>query len=345
LRYSIVITTSGNHLHDYLIPCIDSLKAHTDLSDSEVIIVASGCESETKGYINSLGKGFRSIWFDQKIGYTSAANAGIRASTGQYIVLLNDDIVLLSQRKNQWLDMLRKPFDNDKLTGLTGPVKFTWQCGEMQREAIAFWCVMIAKKLFCELGFLDEVFNPGMGEDGDFCIRASLVGYKITQVPNNNSKEFGTGVSDQSFPIFHKGNGTFAEMENIKNDTIERNNKILVEKYSNRLEKIYDTCLKHECDINKLFPTLRKHAIRCNHITEFGVRGVFSTYAFLSAKPDVMRSYDIYTCPNINEAIDVASENNIDFKFTEKNVLETRIENTDLLFIDTLHTYNQLSQE
>ena len=345
MKYSIVITTYGKHLHDYLKPCIDSLIKYTDLSDVEVIVVANGSEEATKQYVKSLGKGFRLVWFDQGIGYTSAANAGLRVCTGKYIVLLNDDVVLLSQPKSQWLDMLREPFDNDRLTGLTGPIKFTWDCGEIKRTAIAFWCTMIAKKLFCELGFLDEVFNPGMGEDGDFCIRAESVGYKLIQVPYDGSKEFGTGVDDQAFPIFHKGNGTFADMENIKNDTIKRNNEILVKKHFNSLEKIYNICKNHKCDINELFPVLRKYAIRCNHITEFGVRGVFSTYAFLSGRPITMRSYDVETSPNIDEAIDAAKESNIDFTFTEENVLKTEIEKTDLLFIDTLHTYAQLSKE
>jgi hypothetical protein len=35
-----------------------------------------------------------------------------------------------------------------------------------------------------------------------------------------------------------------------------------------------------------------------------------------------MVSYDIFTSPNIYEAIDVAKENNIDFSFVEKSVLE-----------------------
>jgi len=345
MKYSIIITTHGNHLEDYLKPCIESIVKYSYLDAAEIIVVANGCPESVRAYVGSLGGSVRLVWYEEGIGYTKAANAGLRVATGQYIVLLNDDTKLLEQPKNQWLDMLRTPLERDDKVGITGPVKFTWDCGGIIRTAMAFWCVMIRRRLFCELGFLDEVFNPGMGEDGDFCIRAELVGYKLVQVPVDGSKIFGQGVSDEKFPIFHKGNGTFAEAEQMKNEVIKRNNKILEKKYASRLEKIYNSCLSHECDINQLFPVLRKYAVRCEHITEFGVRGVFSTYALLAATPIKMRSYDIEYSSNITEALDVAKEQGIDFKFLNENVLDTEIEFTDLLFIDTLHTYSQLSME
>mgnify|MGYP003341704613 CR=1 FL=1 len=39
------------------------------------------------------------------------------------------------------------------------------------------------------------------------------------------------------------------------------------------------------------------------------------------------------------------SENNIQFEFIIGNTLQMQIEETDLLFIDTLHAYKQLNQE
>lgn len=338
MKYSIIVTTS-NHCEDYLKPCIQSIEENSDMAITEILVVANGCKDGTREYLEE--KKLKSIWFDESIGYTKAVNEGLRVVNGEYIVLLNDDTVI---KGSQWLDLLEKPF-KDPQVGITGPMKFTWMCGEIERTAMAFWCVMIRQTLIQEIGLLDEVFNPGMGEDGDYCIRAELVGYKLVQVPEDGSKEFGEGTDNLSFPIYHKGNGTFAEPERQKDEVVARNNKILEEKYSNRLEKIYNICLGHECDINGLFPTLRKYAQKCEHITEFGVRGVFSTYAFLAARPRVMRSYDIETSANINEAGEVSAENGIDFIFKAENVLETAIEETDLLFIDTLHVYRQLKQE
>lgn len=104
-------------------------------------------------------------------------------------------------------------------------------------------------------------------------------------------------------------------------------------------------------DINEHLPTLRDLAKECEHVTEMGVRDVVSTWAFLlglannSKEKKVLRSYDIHKSVNIDLALNEAKANNIDMTFTEVDVLKTEIEETDLLFIDTLHTYSQLKRE
>jgi hypothetical protein len=98
-------------------------------------------------------------------------------------------------------------------------------------------------------------------------------------------------------------------------------------------------------DINEHLPKLKEYGEKCNHITEMGVRGVVSTWAFLAANPEKLVSYDIYTDSRLAEAIEAAKEENIDFNFIEQNVLEADIEETDFLFIDTYHTASQLEKE
>lgn len=83
----------------------------------------------------------------------------------------------------------------------------------------------------------------------------------------------------------------------------------------------------------------------CNHVTEFGVRWVVSTWALLAGKPSTMVSYDIHYHPNILKTIEVANKNGINFSFVIGDTLKINIESTDLLFIDTLHTYEQLKGE
>lgn len=99
-------------------------------------------------------------------------------------------------------------------------------------------------------------------------------------------------------------------------------------------------------DINEHLPTIKRYAEECKHITEFGVRDVVSTWAFLAAKPEKLVSIDINECP-IQYAAAEASKNNILFEFikadTGSNFLN--IEETDLLFIDTWHIYGHLKKE
>jgi hypothetical protein len=97
-------------------------------------------------------------------------------------------------------------------------------------------------------------------------------------------------------------------------------------------------------DINEHLPTLKKYAEECEHITEMGVRDVVSTWAFLMSKPKKLISYDINT---INEKVilDLIKETDIQFQFILADTTKIEIEETDLLFIDTLHTYDQLKVE
>jgi len=228
-KYSIVIPTY-NHCNDLLKPCIESIQKYTDMADVEVIVVANGCIDNTNEYVESLGAEFKLVWIDDAVGYTRATNEGIKAARGEYVVLMNNDVVLLDQPVNQWLDLLVDPFV-DSTVGVTGPVKFSWQCGGFQREAMAFWLVMIKREVFDKIGILDEIFSPGMGEDGDFCIRAVESGYKLISVPHDVTGDFGSGVKNLSFPIFHKGNGTFADDESLKESVIYRNNLILSDRF------------------------------------------------------------------------------------------------------------------
>lgn len=89
--------------------------------------------------------------------------------------------------------------------------------------------------------------------------------------------------------------------------------------------------------------TLRRYARKCDHITEFGVRYVVSTWALLAGRPKRMISVDKRRCPV--EPVYEACEGVIDYEFICADDLTIDIERTDLLFIDSLHTYDHLSGE
>ena len=105
-------------------------------------------------------------------------------------------------------------------------------------------------------------------------------------------------------------------------------------------------------DISEHLPTLANYAKGVNHITELGVRSVVSTWALASGNPKVLRSYDLNHPNNsyfggstFDEFIVALQETQIDFLFTEADVLKIEIEETDLLFIDTYHAYQQIKGE
>lgn len=107
----------------------------------------------------------------------------------------------------------------------------------------------------------------------------------------------------------------------------------------------YDKHSKTKSDINEHLPTLFEYAQKNNHITEFGTRWGASTWAFLNAKPKTLISYDIQRTKYVDNIELCASKENINYHFYEADTLDIDIAQTDLLFIDTFHSYVQLISE
>ena len=109
----------------------------------------------------------------------------------------------------------------------------------------------------------------------------------------------------------------------------------------------YEILKGQESDINEHLPVLYKYAKECDHVTEFGVRGIVSTWAFLAPHPKRLVSYDIRHPRQFRGNLQAVYDNrgDTDYSFIIGNTLDVDIEPTDLLFIDTWHTYKQLKAE
>lgn len=211
MRYSVVIPTYNN-CEKYLKPCVESILKHTSMDDLELIISANGCTDNTFAYLNYLGTSvpnLRVVWNDKPIGYPRATNKGIELASANKIVLLNNDIVLLDQPKNQWLEMLEAPFLKDSKVGITGPI--VQHSPEAGHDFCVFFCVMIDRKVFNKIGLLNEEYGVGAGEDTEFCIEAVNAGFSMAQVSDKHllSPTMYGGI----FPIYHKGEGTVHDPE------------------------------------------------------------------------------------------------------------------------------------
>lgn len=116
-----------------------------------------------------------------------------------------------------------------------------------------------------------------------------------------------------------------------------------------KIEEIYKQHCDKKSDINEHLPTLKRYAEQCDSVVEMGVRFVVSTWAFLAAKPKSLISIDIQHPETLGVSLETIYRalEGIDtkFEFRLENTLTNEIEECDLLFIDTLHTYEQLIQE
>lgn len=114
------------------------------------------------------------------------------------------------------------------------------------------------------------------------------------------------------------------------------------------LEHFQWQCVHHG-NISEHLPTLKRYAEQCEHITELGVCGIGSTWAFMAANPKRILSVDplhpqVWGA-NLGETETLAKKAGVEFRFIQADDLTIEPEATDLLFIDTAHNYTQLKKE
>ena len=106
----------------------------------------------------------------------------------------------------------------------------------------------------------------------------------------------------------------------------------------------YQIARRLPSDINEHLELLKSLADSVDHVTEMGTRTGISTRAFL-ASDVTLRAYDLSLDDYVAKLFELAHKKGKDVKYIESNVLEAEIDETDLLFIDTWHCYDQLYAE
>jgi hypothetical protein len=208
------------------------------MTDVELVISANGCTDNTHWYLQSLKNKFDSIgfsdhlkivWNDQPLGYAKATNEGIKVTTTDKIVLLNNDTVLLQQNKSHWLQLLDQSFDAHPKCGISCIIKGNSESAG--RDFAVFFCVMIHGRVFSKIGLLNEEYGVGGCEDMEFCIEAENAGFEVREVLQ---KELQTNQYTGSFPIYHKGEGTMYDPGLVQgwDNIFLRNNLKLAKKYN-----------------------------------------------------------------------------------------------------------------
>jgi len=199
---SIIMATYNNL--EYTKQCVDSIYEKTDDPRFEMVLVDNASLDGTVAYLKDL-KGQKNnvitIFNDRNLGFAAANNRGIRESSGDYIVFLNNDTVVTKG----WLGGLIRHLDDPEV-GMVGPVTnnvgnearisiyyqdlFEMHCFAerfMEKNKgktcnigmLALFCAAMRRATIDEIGLLDERFGIGMFEDNDYGRRLLAAGYKI----------------------------------------------------------------------------------------------------------------------------------------------------------------------
>lgn len=205
--------------------CLAAVYRHTR-APFEVILVDNGSVEDVGGLAHELATSRGNVTYirnDDNEGFGYASNQGMLAARGDWIVLLNNDVIVTPR----WLERLRAAAARVPDLGLVGPR--TNRASGAQRvphvgyrnldeldgfaEAharrndgslrfaarIVGLCVLLRRRVIDEIGGFDPCFWLGNFEDDDLCLRAARRGWR-------------SAIADDVF-VHHHGSATWRAAE------------------------------------------------------------------------------------------------------------------------------------
>lgn len=329
MKYSIIIPTY-NHCDDLLKPCVESVLAHTHMDQVQLIICANGCTDNTSYYLTRLKNQFDRLGFadhiqiithDSPLGFAAACNKGIQASTGNRVVLLNNDCVLQDQPTNVWLDTLNAPFEQDPQVGITCTLLL--HSAATNRLFAPFFCVMMNRSVIQQVGILSEDYPVGGAEDMEYCWRAEQAGFQIVNV-DSTIYDSQADIHVGQFPLWHKGEGTMHDARLVPNwsEQLCANQNKLTHKLQTLAQSITNgTCLtvqevadKYDwlATVNTEAPALFKEVISTNtyklephHVANRSVIDVGANLGMFSIMCAALGAPQVLACEPVQSTCDL----------------------------------------
>jgi len=194
--------------------CLNSLLNYTTLP-YKLHLINDGSDEATSLYLREFSSKYGSVLLtnDSPVGYTKAANTGLRNSRGEFVLLLNSDTIVSSR----WLEKLLECACIDDRIGMVGPlsnaaayqsVPFTknenhqWvtntlpaglspaladtiieRLSSRKFPRVPFlngFCLLLKREVISQIGYFDEAAFPlGYGEEIDYCLRAGKAGLQL----------------------------------------------------------------------------------------------------------------------------------------------------------------------
>lgn len=331
--------------------------------DMDVLLIDNGSTDGTAELAKQLiipgtGRPPRVVRMEENIGVAAGWNAIFKNSDSKTVLIANNDIALHPGSIKKLIRAHHR-LGAAVTSGcrVPGPFPFNWGWGS------DYGFFALDRDIWQSYPF-DEDFWPAYFEDCDHTIRLHRAGLEtcrtheaIFDVLEGGSRTMNEGITDaRTHKVMHQG--------------IQRNSNLFRQKYGTAMsqeaiDKVTEaagatplkTLLKYVQEAGSYRPprfggcddfyqhvtTLHKLAWQYDHITEMGVRSGISTTAILSGQPKTHIAYDIVEHPQVKMIAAVHNKTAFDFRL--KDVLTIDIEPTDLLFIDTIHTYTQLRAE
>ncbi len=202
-RVSAIVLTYNNL--DLTKACLDSLEAHSDDVDLEIVVVDNNSSDGTPAFLQAWAASREHVQLilnEDNRGFAAGNNQGLAAATGDYLVIQNNDTVVTPG----WALRLVHHLRNEPGIGIIGPVTNNIgnearvaiaypSLAHMPREAaaiterhlgkwfelqtVAFFCAMLPRSTYERCGPLSEEYGIGFFEDDDYCRMVEAAGLKV----------------------------------------------------------------------------------------------------------------------------------------------------------------------
>lgn len=228
MKLSIVIPTYN--AHEWIEQCLDSIRLHHPTCEYEIIAVDDLSTDDTVAIVREKFPDVRLFSNERNLGFGKTVNVGLRAATGEYILVLNNDTWMHAGA----LDAMIGHLDHHPDTGIVGPRVLNGngaiqeQCRRRvptpsaallyftglarlfpknpkiagylmtaadehsmtEVDAVSGACLMVRRAVVDQIHGFDEEYYL-YGEDMDFCWRAKLAGWKVCYDPAGTITHFG----------------------------------------------------------------------------------------------------------------------------------------------------------
>lgn len=181
--------------------CLESLQP-TIKPGVTVVLVDNGSSDATAEYLASL-RDVHIITNSVNLGCAAAWNQGVGSCDTDWIVILNNDVILPSG----WLEGLMTFAEENSLDIVSPAIRegeynydineysksFITRMNIVKRMGIADGiCFMVRRQVFEKVGLFDEMFRIGQFEDKDFFRRAKLAGFRLGTTGRSFIHHFGS---------------------------------------------------------------------------------------------------------------------------------------------------------
>lgn len=334
--YTVIVPTMWR-ANDIFLPFLAELCSHRLIDQ---IVVINNDRSSTPTGLPDDPK-LELLDFGKNIYVNPAWNVGVGKSRNDRICILNDDVRFDLKLLEKLYDLLTTEagvfglcpgvadFHQIPVTTKTIDI-LPWQAGQ---HTYGFGCLMFIHK--DNYSYIPNGLDIYYGDNYVFDLQLSKgrTNYLITNMSFSSPMAATTGDTGIT--------GGFLERER----KIYQEIKSKMDEQNDLLKKEYATACQQPTDINQHLPLLHSLASQCDTVVELGVRTGVSTRALLASGCKNLHSFDLYLDDRVTELFDHAKKQGKNCNYQVGDSLTMTIPETDLLFIDTYHTYKQLRSE